>query len=121
MRNLRRLWDTFDHLLLFTPRLNLLPRGFLRVIGFKIDSSNLNLNFDFFRRFAPRCQGCLGSFRPDDLIRRAKNDYFHVNCFTCSVCHRQLATGDEFLVADQHQLVCKDDYDFYFQEGGKLF
>lgn len=35
---------------------------------------------------------------------------FHLNCFTCMVCNKQLSTGEELYVIDENKFVCKDDY-----------
>jgi hypothetical protein len=55
---------------------------------------NFSLLF-YFRRFAPRCSGCGEVFHPTDLVRKARELYFHVMCFMCGVCGRQLHTGDQ--------------------------
>ena len=41
---------------------------------------------------------------------KARDHYFHVNCFTCVICHRQLMTGDQLFVLNDHLFVCKEDY-----------
>ena len=64
----------------------------------------------FFRRFAPKCSGCYQSFRPSDLIRKALHHFFHVDCFKCFICQRQLATGDQLFIINEDSLVCKNDY-----------
>ena len=64
----------------------------------------------FFRRFAPKCSGCYQSFRPSDLIRKALHHFFHVDCFKCFICQRQLATGDQLFIINEDSLVCKKDY-----------
>ncbi len=52
----------------------------------------------FSRRFAPRCSGCGEVFHPTDLVRKARDLYFHVMCFMCAVCGRQLHTGDQVML-----------------------
>ena len=64
----------------------------------------------FSRRFAPRCSGCDETFRPTDLVRKARDHYFHVNCFTCYVCRRELHTGDQLLICGNNAFICKQDY-----------
>lgn len=52
---------------------------------------------------ARRCLGakCAGFLRrgisPSDLVRRARSKVFHLNCFTCMMCNKQLSTGNEAL------------------------
>lgn len=35
---------------------------------------------------------------------------FHLNCFTCLVCRKQLSTGEELYVLDDNKFICKNDY-----------
>uniref|UniRef100_A0A8C4X029 LIM/homeobox protein Lhx1 n=1 Tax=Eptatretus burgeri TaxID=7764 RepID=A0A8C4X029_EPTBU len=65
---------------------------------------------DFFRRFGTKCGGCFQGISPSDLVRRARGQVFHLNCFTCLVCRKQLSTGEELYVLDESKFVCKDDY-----------
>lgn len=43
-------------------------------------------------------------------MRKARNKVFHLNCFTCMVCNKQLSTGEELYVIDENKFVCKEDY-----------
>uniref|UniRef100_A0A147BCF2 Putative transcription factor lim3 n=1 Tax=Ixodes ricinus TaxID=34613 RepID=A0A147BCF2_IXORI len=65
---------------------------------------------DFFKRFGTKCAGCAMGISPTDLVRRARSKVFHLKCFTCLVCRKQLSTGEELYVLDEHRFVCKDDY-----------
>ncbi|XP_034033352.1 LIM/homeobox protein Lhx1-like [Thalassophryne amazonica] len=65
---------------------------------------------DFFRRFGTKCGGCAQGILPSDLVRRARSKVFHLNCFTCVICHKQLSTGEELYILDEFKFVCKDDY-----------
>ncbi|KAJ3588857.1 hypothetical protein NHX12_009711 [Muraenolepis orangiensis] len=65
---------------------------------------------DFFRRFGTKCGGCAQGISPSDLVRRAKSQVFHLNCFTCVMCHKQLSTGEELYVFDEFKFICKEDY-----------
>ena len=47
---------------------------------------------------------------PQDLVRKARDKVFHLKCFTCHVCHKQLLTGEELYVVDDCKFVCKEDY-----------
>ncbi|KAG0422933.1 hypothetical protein HPB47_001285, partial [Ixodes persulcatus] len=62
------------------------------------------------RRFGTKCAGCAMGISPTDLVRRARSKVFHLKCFTCLVCRKQLSTGEELYVLDEHRFVCKDDY-----------
>lgn len=45
------------------------------------------------------------------MVRRAQDFVYHLHCFACVVCKRQLATGDEFYLMEDSRLVCKADYE----------
>lgn len=64
----------------------------------------------FYRRFGTKCAGCLQGISPSDLVRKARSKVFHLNCFTCMVCNKQLSTGEELYVIDENKFVCKEDY-----------
>ena len=52
------------------------------------------------------------------MVRRAgqaNQHYFHVQCFLCVICNRELETGDEFFIVNGHMLLCKDDYHEHHQ------
>jgi len=42
---------------------------------------------------------------------KAKSHIFHVDCFRCVVCARQLVSGDEFAVRPDARLLCKADHE----------
>ncbi|XP_062589850.1 LIM/homeobox protein Lhx5-like [Saccostrea cucullata] len=65
---------------------------------------------DFFRRFGTKCAGCTQGISPNDLVRRARNKVFHLKCFTCIICRKQLSTGEELYVMDENRFICKEDY-----------
>ncbi|XP_040193761.1 LIM/homeobox protein Lhx1 isoform X2 [Rana temporaria] len=72
--------------------------------------SKLYCKNDFFRRFGTKCAGCSQGISPSDLVRRARSKVFHLNCFTCMMCNKQLSTGEELYIIDENKFVCKEDY-----------
>ncbi|XP_065172853.1 LIM/homeobox protein Lhx1 [Atheta coriaria] len=66
---------------------------------------------DFFRRYGTKCGGCGQGISPSDLVRKARDKVFHLNCFTCLVCRKQLSTGEELYVLDDNKFICKNDYE----------
>jgi LIM domain. len=48
---------------------------------------------------------------PTQVVRRAQDLVYHLNCFACVMCARQLNTGDEFYLMEDRKLVCKPDYE----------
>ena len=63
------------------------------------------------RKFGTKCASCGKGIPPSEVVRRTNDYVYHLRCFSCRVCHRQLNTGDEFYLFDDRKLVCKIDYD----------
>lgn len=40
---------------------------------------------------------------------RAKNQIYHIECFRCLACSRQLVPGDEYVLREPDGLFCKED------------
>ncbi|XP_037083340.1 LIM/homeobox protein Lhx3-like [Pollicipes pollicipes] len=72
---------------------------------------------DFFRRYGAKCSGCDAGIPPDQVVRRAQDNVYHLSCFVCVLCSGQLNTGDEFYLTEDGKLVCKDDYQQAKQRG----
>ena len=53
---------------------------------------------------------------PTNLVRRAKDMVFHVECFCCSMCMKEISTGDELYHIGGNKFVCKEDYDLQLHE-----
>ncbi|XP_061117110.1 LIM/homeobox protein Lhx3-like [Conger conger] len=66
---------------------------------------------DFFKRFGTKCAACQQGIPPSQVVRRAQEFVYHLHCFACIVCKRQLATGDQFYLMEDSRLVCKADYE----------
>ncbi|CAD5207031.1 unnamed protein product [Bursaphelenchus okinawaensis] len=65
---------------------------------------------DFTRRYGIRCAGCNMIIEREELVRKARNQVFHCQCFCCSVCQRVLDTGERLYIVDGKNFVCKNDY-----------
>lgn len=65
---------------------------------------------DFFRRYGPRCAGCHTGICPSDLVRRARDKVYHLNCFTCYICRKPIGTGEQLFFIDDYKFMCKHDY-----------
>ncbi|KHN76126.1 Homeobox protein ceh-14 [Toxocara canis] len=64
------------------------------------------------RRFGTKCSVCEEGICPDTVVRRANDHVYHVACFQCVICKRELRTGEEFyLIPTDGRLVCKTDYE----------
>lgn len=65
-----------------------------------------------FRLFGTKCDKCNLSFDRTELVMRAKTKVYHMECFRCNACSRQLIPGDEFALRDD-TLLCKHDHDHH--------
>nr|XP_033815696.1 LIM homeobox transcription factor 1-beta isoform X2 [Geotrypetes seraphini] len=65
---------------------------------------------DYQQLFAAKCSGCMEKIAPTEFVMRALESVYHLSCFCCCVCERQLRKGDEF-VLKEGQLLCKSDYE----------
>lgn len=65
---------------------------------------------DYVRLFGTKCEKCNLNFKREDFVMRAKNKIYHVQCFCCVVCGKQLVPGDEFALREDG-LFCKDDHE----------
>uniref|UniRef100_A0A3B5B5D0 ISL LIM homeobox 2 n=1 Tax=Stegastes partitus TaxID=144197 RepID=A0A3B5B5D0_9TELE len=65
---------------------------------------------DYARLFGIKCAKCNMGFCSSDLVMRARDNVYHMECFRCSVCSRHLLPGDEFSLQDD-ELLCRADHD----------
>ncbi|CAJ0609055.1 unnamed protein product [Cylicocyclus nassatus] len=66
----------------------------------------------FYKRFGTKCTRCGDGIIPDSAVRKASGHVYHVGCFQCVVCKREMKTGEEFyLIPEDGRLVCKSDYE----------
>jgi len=64
---------------------------------------------DYTRMYGPRCSKCCHLITQSDWIRRAGEQVFHLACFACDSCTRQLSTGEEFGLVE-NRVLCKSHY-----------
>jgi hypothetical protein len=61
--------------------------------------------------FASKCAKCQESFSKNELfIRTAFYRRYHPDCFRCNHCDRLLASGDEYYLHGQNQILCRQDF-----------
>lgn len=66
---------------------------------------------DYVRLFGTKCHKCACPFSKNDFVMRAKEKIFHMECFRCTACDRELKSGDEFVLREGSAIYCKQDYD----------
>nr|XP_060628661.1 LIM homeobox transcription factor 1-alpha [Anolis sagrei ordinatus] len=70
----------------------------------------LYCRLDYHKLFAVKCSNCFEAISPSQFVMRAQKNVYHVACFCCGVCEKQLQKGDEF-VLKEGQLLCNSDYE----------
>lgn len=66
---------------------------------------------DYWRRFGPKCFACSETMDRSELVQRIKeNRVYHLKCFTCNDCHKQLKAGEQLHLIDGKKLLCEQDY-----------
>jgi hypothetical protein len=68
---------------------------------------------DYLRLFSKKCFKCKEGFNRNDFVMRANQQIFHIDCFRCFMCDKQLAPGDEFAFKNEGNILCKLDNELY--------
>ncbi|XP_013930694.1 PREDICTED: LIM/homeobox protein Lhx2-like [Thamnophis sirtalis] len=77
---------------------------------------------DYYRRFSvQRCARCHLGISASEMVMRARDSVYHLNCFTCSTCAKMLTTGDHFGMKDglvycrlHFEALLRDEYQLHF-------
>jgi len=81
-----------------------------------IKEENIFCKLDYNKMFGAKCFKCGRTITQLDWVRRAKEQVYHLACFACDSCKRQLSTGEEFGLHD-NRVLCKTHY-LELLEGG---
>ncbi|TNN29327.1 Insulin gene enhancer protein isl-1 [Liparis tanakae] len=65
---------------------------------------------DYIRLYGIKCAKCNIGFSKNDFVMRARAKVYHIECFRCVACSRQLIPGDEFALREDG-LFCRADHD----------
>ncbi|KAI6181021.1 LIM/homeobox protein Awh [Aphelenchoides besseyi] len=63
----------------------------------------------YVQKFQTKCAHCDRQIQPNDWVRRARSFVYHLACFSCNHCKRQLVTGEQFSLQET-KLLCKQHY-----------
>jgi len=67
---------------------------------------------DYLRLFGTsgNCAACCKVIPAFEMVMRAKNNVYHLDCFSCSSCQQRFCVGDRFYLMD-NKILCEYDYE----------
>ena len=64
-----------------------------------------------FRLYGTKCVSCELVLSETDIVMRCTVGVYHMDCFRCFQCSRQLLPGDEYSQTKDGRLLCKADFE----------
>ncbi|KDR17413.1 hypothetical protein L798_08443, partial [Zootermopsis nevadensis] len=67
---------------------------------------------DYLRLFGNNglCSACSKVIPAFELVMRARNNVYHLECFACQQCSNRFCVGDRFYLCD-NKILCEYDYE----------
>ncbi|XP_030647702.1 LIM/homeobox protein Lhx6 [Chanos chanos] len=75
-----------------------------------IKNKEIFCKMDYLSLFGEKCAWCRLQFSACDWVRKARGNTYHLTCFACFSCKRQLSTGEEFGLVE-NRVLCRIHYD----------
>lgn len=71
-------------------------------------SNKLLCRRDFLRIFGRQgqCAACQRPIPPYELVMRANENAYHLDCFSCQNCRYRFCVGDRFHLTQRHKVIC---------------
>jgi len=67
---------------------------------------------DYLRLFGTKgfCTVCCKTIPAFEMVMRARENVYHLECFSCQRCHQRFCVGDKFYLVN-NRILCVDDYE----------